>query len=41
MTRTKAVAWAGGASYLLVMGLLVGAAPRASARSTVSGRCWL
>ncbi|MFE5806334.1 sensor histidine kinase [Streptomyces sp. NPDC056491] len=30
MTRTKAVAWAGGASYLLVAGLLVGGAPRAS-----------
>ncbi|MDX3454676.1 sensor histidine kinase [Streptomyces sp. ME02-8801-2C] len=30
MTRTKAVAWAGGASYLLVVGLLVGAAPGAS-----------
>ncbi|MFB7337964.1 sensor histidine kinase [Streptomyces adustus] len=30
MTRTKAMAWAGGASYLLVVGLLVGAAPRAS-----------
>ncbi|MFG2400348.1 sensor histidine kinase [Streptomyces lydicus] len=30
MTRTKAVAWAGGASYLLVVGLLVGGAPRAS-----------
>ncbi|MFI6495420.1 sensor histidine kinase [Streptomyces sp. NPDC050564] len=35
MTRTKAVAWAGGASYLLVVGLLVGAAPRAS--GTVHG----
>ncbi|MFD5537651.1 sensor histidine kinase [Streptomyces sp. NPDC127079] len=32
---TKAVAWAGGASYLLVVGLLVGAAPRAS--GTVHG----
>ncbi|MGX5207156.1 sensor histidine kinase [Streptomyces violaceus] len=29
MTRTKAVAWAGGACYLLVVGLLVGGAPRA------------
>ncbi|MFE2581630.1 sensor histidine kinase [Streptomyces sp. NPDC059378] len=35
MTRTKAVAWAGSASYLLVVGLLVGAAPRAS--GTVHG----
>jgi signal transduction histidine kinase len=35
MTRTKTVAWAGGASYLLVVGLLVGAAPRAS--GTVHG----
>ncbi|MEV8037399.1 sensor histidine kinase [Streptomyces sp. NPDC086182] len=35
MTRTKAVAWAGGASYLLAVGLLVGAAPRAS--GTVHG----
>ncbi|KUO09416.1 sensor histidine kinase [Streptomyces sp. DSM 15324] len=35
MTRTKAVAWAGGASYLLVVSLLVGAAPRAS--GTVHG----
>ncbi|UFR01615.1 sensor histidine kinase [Streptomyces sp. Go40/10] len=35
MTRTKAAAWAGGASYLLVVGLLVGAAPRAS--GTVHG----
>ncbi|MFI1769355.1 sensor histidine kinase [Streptomyces sp. NPDC020800] len=35
MTRTKAMAWAGGASYLLVAGLLVGAAPRAS--GTVHG----
>ncbi|MGW2648516.1 sensor histidine kinase [Streptomyces sp. NPDC001393] len=35
MTRTKAMAWAGGASYLLVVGLLVGAAPRAS--GTVHG----
>ena len=35
MTRTKALAWAGGASYLLVVGLLVGAAPRAS--GTVHG----
>jgi signal transduction histidine kinase len=35
MTRTEAVAWAGGASYLLVVGLLVGAAPRAS--GTVHG----
>ncbi|MYX97065.1 sensor histidine kinase [Streptomyces sp. SID486] len=35
MTRTKAVAWAGGVSYLLVVGLLVGAAPRAS--GTVHG----
>ncbi|MGW3197222.1 sensor histidine kinase [Streptomyces sp. NPDC001118] len=35
MTRTKAVAWAGGASYLLVVGLLVGGAPRAS--GTVHG----
>ncbi|MFJ3965160.1 sensor histidine kinase [Streptomyces sp. NPDC090036] len=30
MTRANAVAWAGGASYLLVAGLLVGGAPRAS-----------
>ncbi|AZM91579.1 sensor histidine kinase [Streptomyces sp. W1SF4] len=30
MTRTKAVAWAGGASYLLMVGLLVGGATRAS-----------
>ncbi|MEV1065660.1 sensor histidine kinase [Streptomyces sp. NPDC050263] len=30
MTRTKAVAWVGSASYLLVVGLLVGGAPRAS-----------
>ncbi|WP_327264851.1 sensor histidine kinase [Streptomyces sp. NBC_01232] len=30
MTRTKAVAWAGGASYLLMAGLLVGGAPQAS-----------
>ncbi|MEN3536787.1 sensor histidine kinase [Microbispora sp. ZYX-F-249] len=29
MTRTKAMAWAGGASYLLMVGLLVGGAPRA------------
>ncbi|MEV4298813.1 sensor histidine kinase [Microbispora rosea] len=29
MTRTKAVAWVGGASYLLVVGLLVWGAPRA------------
>ncbi|MFD0377797.1 sensor histidine kinase [Streptomyces sp. NPDC127112] len=35
VTRTKAVAWAGGISYLLVVGLLVGAAPRAS--GTVHG----
>ncbi|MCH0561434.1 sensor histidine kinase [Streptomyces sp. MUM 16J] len=35
MTRTKAAAWAGGASYLLVVSLLVGAAPRAS--GTVHG----
>ncbi|MFH8902671.1 sensor histidine kinase [Streptomyces coeruleorubidus] len=35
MTRTKAVAWAGGACYLLVVGLLVGGAPRAPA--TVHG----
>ncbi|MEE4418043.1 sensor histidine kinase [Streptomyces bugieae] len=35
MTRTKAVAWAGGASYLLMVGLLVGGAPRAS--DTVHG----
>ncbi|MFD7665663.1 sensor histidine kinase [Streptomyces sp. NPDC059788] len=35
MTRTKAAAWAGGASYLLVVGLLVGGAPRAS--GTVHG----
>ncbi|MGW2788020.1 hypothetical protein ACWC3X_43845, partial [Streptomyces populi] len=35
MTRTKAMAWTGGASYLLVVGLLVGAAPRAS--GTVHG----
>ncbi|MFI8362207.1 sensor histidine kinase [Streptomyces sp. NPDC085612] len=30
MTRTKAVAWAGGACYLLMVGLLVGGATRAS-----------
>ncbi|MDX3248311.1 sensor histidine kinase [Streptomyces sp. ME18-1-4] len=30
MTGTRAVAWAGGASYVLAVGLLVGAAPRAS-----------
>ncbi|MEV7559616.1 histidine kinase [Streptomyces sp. NPDC089795] len=30
MTRTKAAAWAGGASYLLMVGLLVGGATRAS-----------
>ncbi|MCF3179871.1 sensor histidine kinase [Streptomyces polychromogenes] len=35
VTRTRAVAWAGGISYLLVVGLLVGAAPRAS--GTVHG----
>ncbi|WP_229854181.1 sensor histidine kinase [Streptomyces filipinensis] len=35
MTRTKAMAWAGGSSYLLVVGLLVGGAPRAS--GTVHG----
>ncbi|MEU5241197.1 sensor histidine kinase [Streptomyces lydicus] len=35
MTRTKAVAWAGGTAYLLVVGLLVGAATRAS--GTVHG----
>lgn len=35
MTRTKAVAWAGGVCYLLVVGLLVGGAPRAS--GTVHG----
>ncbi|WP_406481820.1 sensor histidine kinase [Streptomyces sp. NBC_01615] len=35
MTRTKAVVWAGGASYLLAVGLLVGGAPRAS--GTVHG----
>ncbi|MEV6837210.1 sensor histidine kinase [Streptomyces sp. NPDC051133] len=35
MTRANAAAWAGGASYLLVVGLLVGAAPRAS--GTVHG----
>ncbi|MFJ9854397.1 sensor histidine kinase [Streptomyces sp. NPDC101150] len=35
MTRTKGVAWAGGISYLLVVGLLVGGAPRAS--GTVHG----
>lgn len=35
MTRTKAAAWAGGACYLLMVGLLVGAAPRAS--GTVHG----
>ncbi|WP_310723022.1 sensor histidine kinase [Streptomyces sp. N2A] len=35
MTRTKAVAWAGGACYLLMVGLLVGVAPRAS--GTVHG----
>ncbi|MCX4695084.1 sensor histidine kinase [Streptomyces sp. NBC_01408] len=35
MTRTKAVAWAGGASYLLMVGLLVGGATRAS--GTVHG----
>ncbi|MES9521901.1 sensor histidine kinase [Streptomyces capoamus] len=35
MTRTKAAAWAWGACYLLMVGLLVGAAPRAS--GTVHG----
>ncbi|MGW2637004.1 sensor histidine kinase [Streptomyces sp. NPDC001348] len=35
MTRAKTVAWAGGASYLLMLGLLVGGAPRAS--GTVHG----
>ncbi|MGW1530880.1 sensor histidine kinase [Streptomyces aureus] len=30
MTRTKSLAWAGGATYVLVLGLLVAAAPRAS-----------
>ncbi|MFD7340630.1 hypothetical protein ACFV98_32280 [Streptomyces violascens] len=30
MTRMKALAWAGSAGYLLVVGLLVGGAPRAS-----------
>ncbi|MEU2423831.1 sensor histidine kinase [Streptomyces sp. NPDC007851] len=35
LLSTKAVAWAAGASYLLVVGLLVGAAPRAS--GTVHG----
>ncbi|MFI1968369.1 hypothetical protein BLA24_13555 [Streptomyces cinnamoneus] len=35
MTSTKAVAWAGGAAYLLVVGLLVGGATRAS--GTVHG----
>ncbi|MGW6914277.1 histidine kinase [Kitasatospora sp. NPDC054939] len=30
MTRTTAAAWAGGPGYLLAVGLLVGAAPRAS-----------
>ncbi|MGW0754370.1 sensor histidine kinase [Streptomyces sp. NPDC002587] len=35
MTRTKTVAWAGGALYLLMVGLLVGGAPRAS--GTVHG----
>ncbi|MFD5079932.1 sensor histidine kinase [Streptomyces sp. NPDC058371] len=35
MTRNKAVAWAGGVSYLLVVVLLVGGAPRAS--GTVHG----
>ncbi|GHC39571.1 sensor histidine kinase [Streptomyces cinnamoneus] len=35
MTTTKAVAWAGGASYLLVVGLLVGGASQAS--GTVHG----
>ncbi|WP_051797380.1 sensor histidine kinase [Streptomyces sp. NRRL S-337] len=35
MTRTKAVAWAGGVFYLLMVGLLVGGAPRAS--GTVQG----
>ncbi|WP_037892991.1 sensor histidine kinase [Streptomyces xanthophaeus] len=35
MTRTKAVAWAGAAAYLLMTGLLVGGAPRAS--GTVHG----
>ncbi|MFB7916402.1 sensor histidine kinase [Streptomyces sp. NPDC056061] len=30
MTRTGAVAWAGGVCYVLVVGLLVGGAPRAS-----------
>ncbi|MGA5039954.1 sensor histidine kinase [Streptomyces capoamus] len=35
MTRTKAAAWAWGACYLIMVGLLVGAAPRAS--GTVHG----
>ncbi|MGW6685536.1 sensor histidine kinase [Streptomyces sp. NPDC054961] len=35
MTRSKAMAWAGGALYLLAAGLLVGGAPRAS--GTVHG----
>ncbi|MFE1904124.1 sensor histidine kinase [Streptomyces gardneri] len=35
LTRTKAVAWAGAAAYLLMVGLLVGGAPRAS--GTVHG----
>ncbi|MFJ6795031.1 sensor histidine kinase [Streptomyces sp. NPDC091268] len=35
MTGTRTAAWAGGAAYLLAVGLLVGAAPRAS--STVHG----
>ncbi|TDU73629.1 sensor histidine kinase [Streptomyces sp. KS 21] len=35
MTKTKTVAWAGGALYLLMVGLLVGGAPRAS--GTVHG----
>ncbi|WP_223279898.1 sensor histidine kinase [Streptomyces sp. SDr-06] len=35
MTRTNAAAWAGGAAYLLAVGLLVGGAPRAS--GTVHG----
>lgn len=35
MTTTRAVSWAGGVSYVLVVGLLVGGAPRAS--GTVHG----
>ncbi|MFJ9468171.1 sensor histidine kinase [Streptomyces caniferus] len=37
MTRTKAMAWAGGVSYFLVLGLLMGGAPRASGAVHAAG----